>query len=206
MRRKHRAGLPELASGFVTWFVVNPVDVPWSYTALRGYLPQCDARLAWRVAPSATVHHVNGAVVLSEHAGHVWKIQTLDVTGLCGRLHAPQQVRISAGSQHALVSTTSVLRGADHGLSATREASHPRSARLLRLRRGANVRVAVGASMRSLRWRVGAGRARAAVVSDGVASFRAPALARRRSLRFDLAYRDGGLAQAVVPVAPLGRR
>jgi len=206
VRRKHRAVLAELASGFVTWFVVNPIDVPWSYTALRGYLPECDVRLAWHVAPSATVHHVTGAVVLSEQTGDSWTIQTLDVTGLCGRMPAPLQVRVSGGSRHALVFTTSVLRGADHGFTVTRQALHPRSVRRLRLRRGANVRVTVGASVRSLRWRVGGGRARAAVVHDGVATFSAPALTRRRSLRFDLTYRDGGRAQAVVPVEPPRRR
>ncbi len=205
VRRKHQAVLAELASGFVTWFVVNPLDLPLSYTALRGYLPQCNARLAWHVASSATAHHVAGAVVLSEHTGHGWTIQTLGVSGLCGRLHAPMQVRVSDGSARTLVFTTSVLRRADHGLSVTRAALHPRSVRRLQLRRGTNVRVVVGASVRSLRWQVGGGRARAAAVRGGVASFSAPALARRQTLRFDITYRDGGQAEAVVPIAPLGR-
>jgi hypothetical protein len=78
VRRKHRAVLAQLASGFVTWFVVDPVDVPWSYTALRGYLPQCDVRLAWHVALSAAVGHVAGAVMLSEHTGRGWTIQRRD--------------------------------------------------------------------------------------------------------------------------------
>jgi hypothetical protein len=203
VRRKHRAVLAELASGFVTWFVVNPVDVPWTYTALRGYLPQCDARLAWHVAPSATVGHVAGAVVLSEHTGRGWTIQTLDVTGLCDRLHAPLEVRVSDGPRHVLVPTTSILRRADHGLTATRQALRPRPVRPLWLRRSTEVKVAVGASVRSLSWRVEGGRARAAVVNDGVASFDAPVLTRRRLLRLEFSYRDGGRAHAVVPVAPL---
>ncbi|MFL5818029.1 MAG: hypothetical protein ACJ76L_10560 [Conexibacter sp.] len=203
VRGKHRAVLPELASGFVTWFLASQA---WSSTPLRGYLPQCDARLAWRAASNATVGHVAGAVVLSENPGSGWTIQTLNVAGLCGRMHAPLLVRVSSGSRHTLVSTTSVLRRRDHGLTAMREALHPRPVRRLRLRRSANVRVVVGASVRSLRWRVGGGHARVAVVSDGVANFSAPAVTRRRSLRFKLSYRDGGVAQAAVPIAPLRRR
>lgn len=206
VRRRSYAVDPQLDSGFVSWFVGDRTETPPTRSALRAYLPECDLRLAWKVEPASSVAHLPGQIVWSEPSRSSemrWTVQSMPISGMCGRTEAIWTARIASGRRHRIVAATSgSIRFTDHHVLATRQRTRGAHLAPLKLQAGADVRIGFGAALRSLRWQVGAGRWQVAAIHGTDARLRAPVVGGDRILRVDGRFRRGGRVLVEVPVAP----
>jgi hypothetical protein len=203
--RRSRAVDAQLGGGFVIWFVVDPTEVPPSPSALRAYLPACDLRLAWDLAPGSSVAHLYGRIVRStpsQSSKGRWSIQTTPIGGMCVRTAAIWTARIASGRQHRIVPATSGSFRFANRILATRQTAPAAHNPPLELQAGARVRIGFGAALRSLRWRIGDGRWHAAAIDGAYARLR-PNLRGARVLHLDGRFRRGGRVRVEIPVAPL---
>lgn len=186
-----------VAGGFASWF---------EGTHRFAYLPSCGVRLRWAVPVYSNAEHVDGAIVTSErYRDHApWRIRVVRLDGACERVVGARRLTVSAGAGAVATATAPRAAYVDPGSGGTAiYAADGGGAATVRVRDGGRISLRTGVPARYVRWRAPGGRLQAATGGGRRWTLRAPARARRVSVR--VRFSTGGSARFAIRLTGAGR-
>lgn len=187
---------PRIGSGLIAWgHHVTGVMTPRAHVVACGRTYSLTTTaIGWYRSDAIATAPVRDALVVSrlDEAAQTWNVERVPLAGLCGRSAAAERLTLAAGGKRVAASARSgsIADAATGATTAVKRAAG--SARTLRVRAGAPIRVTTGAPAASVRWSVAGGRTHHASGRGRSWRLTAPAKPGTRPLRVVVRDRAGG--------------